>query len=72
MTGGMGGGGSSNPILFTDFLYYNLGLPKNTEYPLNQQPSNVIDLGLGGVLNITAENGKFKMPYLRNIALTPS
>ncbi len=66
---GMGmGGSSSEPILFTDFRYHNLGLPKNTEYPLEQQP---IDRGLGGELGIAAENGKFKTPHLRNIALTP-
>ena len=74
LSGGMMGGmmgGSSDPILFTDFRYHNLGLPKNTEYPLSQLPPNTIDLGLGGVLGVTAENGKFKTPHLRNIALTP-
>ncbi len=70
--GRMGGGNtdSSTPVLFTDFKYYNLGLPKNNEYPLNLQP-NSIDLGLGGVLNVASENGKFKTPHLRNIANTP-
>ena len=73
MMGGMGGGmgGSSGPILFTDFRYHNLGLPKNTEYPLDQQPANTVDLGLGGILGVASENGKFKTPHLRNIALTP-
>ncbi|MCF6364008.1 MAG: cytochrome-c peroxidase [Gammaproteobacteria bacterium] len=69
--GGMGGGGSSDLVLFTDFRYYNLGLPKNTEYPLDQQPANTVDLGLGGVLGLASENGKFKTPHLRNIAMTP-
>lgn len=67
--GGMGGGGAGGPILFTDFLYHNLGLPKNTEFPFSQNPGD-IDLGLGGVLNIAGENGKFKTSHLRNIALT--
>lgn len=69
MDGGMrmGGGGSTRPILFTDFRYHNLGLPKNTEFPLT---SNPVDLGLGGILNISTENGKFKTAHLRNIALT--
>ena len=68
--GQMGNGNtSSEPVLFTDFKYHNLGLPKNTEYPLNLQPNNV-DLGLGGVLNVASENGKFKTSHLRNIALT--
>ena len=31
---------------------------------------NFIDLGLGGQLKIASENGKFKVPSLRNIALT--
>ena len=69
---GMGGmGGMGGPILFTDFRYHNLGLPKNTEYPLNQQPEDMIDLGLGAILGVSSENGKFKTPHLRNIALTP-
>lgn len=66
--GGMMGGGGAR-VLFTDFRYHNLGLPKNTEFPFNQNPDS-IDLGLGGVLNIAGENGKFKTPHLRNIALT--
>jgi len=65
--GMMGMGGPGN-ILFTDFRYYNLGLPKNTEFPLTANP---VDLGLGGRLGVAAENGKFKNPHLRNIALTP-
>lgn len=68
MGGGMGGGGAAT-VLFTDFRYHNLGLPKNTEFPFNQNPDS-IDLGLGGVLGIAGENGKFKTPHLRNIALT--
>ncbi len=60
---------TSSPVLFTDFKYYNLGLPKNTEYPFNLQDSPA-DLGLGGILNIDSENGKFKTSHLRNIAKT--
>jgi len=91
----------SAPILFTDFQYYNLGLPRNTEFPFkdlsssggscviiifpgssgdsdNCPPSSgfnnsalrKIDLGLGGVLNIASENGRFKVPTLRNVELT--
>jgi len=67
--GGMGGGGG--PVLFTDFRYHNLGLPRNQEYPFTLFDPEVVDLGLGGVLNIAGENGKFKTPHLRNIALTP-
>lgn len=68
MGGGMGGGGDA-PELFTDFRYHNLGLPKNTEFPFSQNP-DAIDIGLGGVLGIVGENGKFKTAHLRNIALT--
>lgn len=55
------------PPLFTDFTFDNLGVPKNTEYPLEPNPT---DLGLGGFVNDPAENGKFKVMTLRNIALT--
>ncbi len=71
MMGGMRGSGSSDPVLFTDFRYHNLGLPKNTEFPFDLQPEGTIDLGLGAILNVTSENGKFKTSHLRNIAMTP-
>ncbi len=64
------GGNNSGPVLFTDFRYHNLGLPKNTEYPYDQFEEKT-DLGLGGFLNDASQNGKFKTPHLRNIALTP-
>jgi cytochrome c peroxidase len=70
MGGGMGGAATAAPVLFTDFRYHNLGLPKNTEFPFNMQPPGQVDLGLGGVLGIASENGKFKTEHLRNIALT--
>ena len=63
--------------LFTDFTYDNLGVPKNPENPyyylpksLNPDGAKFVDLGLGGVVNKPEENGKFKVPTLRNIALT--
>jgi len=59
------------PILFTDFDFHNLGLPQNTEYPFNLQDPIPIDLGLGGITLDSRDNGKFKTPHLRNIALTP-
>jgi len=65
------------PPLFTDYTYDNLGVPKNPENPFynldktyNPLGKDYIDLGLGGVLKKTAENGKFKVPGLRNVALT--
>ncbi len=55
----------SGKVLFTDFTFDNLGVPKN---PLIS--AKEVDLGLGKILNSTAENGKFKVPTLRNVALT--
>lgn len=52
--------------LFTDFTYDNLGIPVN---PL--LAGNPTDYGLGGFLGDTAENGKFKVSTLRNLAMTP-
>lgn len=57
--------GASYP-LFTDFTYDNLGIPVN---PL--LAGNPTDYGLGGFLGDPAENGKFKVPTLRNIEMTP-
>jgi cytochrome c peroxidase len=51
--------------LFTDYGYANIGLPVN---PL--LAGNPIDLGLGGFLNSASQNGKFKIPTLRNVART--
>jgi len=66
------------PALFTDFTYDNLGAPRNPDNPFlglgpeyNPDGANFIDLGLGGALGETAENGKFKVPTLRNVAATP-
>jgi len=66
------------PPLFTDFTYDNLGTPANPENPFyllakeyNPDGLNFVDLGLGKTLNDSAENGKFKVPTLRNIAITP-
>ena len=70
-------GEDGRPPLFTDFTYDNLGVPKNPENPFYYLPKefnpagvDFVDLGLGGVLNKPEENGKFKVPSLRNIAIT--
>jgi cytochrome c peroxidase len=56
------------PPVFTDFTFDNLGVPKNTEYPLD--PDAPADLGLGPIVDNLEENGKFKVMSLRNIGLT--
>ena len=45
-------------VLFTDFTYDNIGVPKNPANPLykipaafNPKASNTLDYGLGGILN---------------------
>jgi cytochrome c peroxidase len=65
------------PPLFTDFTYDNLGVPRNPDNPfyalpaeLNPDGAGFVDRGLGGVLKNSLENGKFKVPTLRNLALT--
>jgi cytochrome c peroxidase len=61
----------TTPPLFTDFSYDNLGVPQNMEYPYYlMNPSPYPDKGLGAIVNDTAQNGKFKVMTLRNIALT--
>ncbi|MEG1934814.1 MAG: c-type cytochrome [Rikenellaceae bacterium] len=63
-------------ILFTDYSYDNRGIPKNPHSTYYHQPqfnpdtTNWIDLGLGVTVKNTEENGKFRVPTLRNIELT--
>lgn len=65
------------PALFTNFTYENLGVPKNPTLPFYDMPAeynpdgkNFVDRGLGPIINKPSENGKFKVPTLRNIART--
>lgn len=65
--------------LFTDYTYDTLGVPRNTELPLNKDPK-FYDLGLckqPGIeaylpASIPLESlcGAFKVPTLRNVAVT--
>ena len=62
--------GGAHP-LFTNYKYVNAGVPKNQA--LEDDPNCAYqypDLGLGGFLVDPAQNGKFKIPTLRNVALT--
>lgn len=63
--------------LFSDYTYDNLGVPRNPENPFYLLPPEVnpdgmkfVDLGLGSVVKNPAENGKFRVPTLRNVAVT--
>jgi len=67
----------SQPLL-TDFTYDNLGTPRNPENPFYSLPPEFnpdgfafVDLGLGKTVNDPAQNGKFRVPTLRNVAVTP-
>ena len=64
--------------LFTDFTYDNVGVPKNPENPFYSLPPDLnpdgfafVDLGLGKTLNDPKQNGKFRVPTLRNVEVTP-
>jgi len=66
-----------SPPLFTDFTYDNLGTPPNPENPFYTLPMELnpdgfafVDLGLGKTVNDPAQNGKFRVPTLRNVAVT--
>lgn len=63
--------------LFTDHTYDNLGIPSNPDNPFFSVPApynscgrDTFDLGLGAFVKDSAEYGKFRVPTLRNIALT--
>jgi cytochrome c peroxidase len=63
--------------LFTDFTYDNLGVPRNPDNPFYAQDQRFnpdgrafVDKGLGGAVKQAGEDGKFKVPTLRNIART--
>ncbi len=70
-------GPNGEPPLFTDFTYDNLGVPRHPGNPFYRQarahnPDGMafVDRGLGGFVKKAEEDGKFKVPTLRNIALT--
>ncbi|MDH5180353.1 MAG: c-type cytochrome [Gammaproteobacteria bacterium] len=59
----------SGKVLLTDHRYFNIGVPKNPNNPANVANPSFIDKGLGARKG-ASENGKFKTPTLRNVALT--
>jgi len=67
----------SGKILFTDFTYDNIGVPKNPNNPFytlpcqyNPNGGNAEDLGLRVTVNNPNHNGKLKVPTLRNVGVT--
>ena len=67
----------SGKVLFSNYGYYNLGIPRNGNNPyyttfasINAQGSQAIDLGLGSVVNDVQQYGKFRVPTLRNVQYT--
>ena len=68
----------ARPPLFTTYRFYNLGVPRNPANPFYEMPTSInpegagfADKGLGGILGLASEEGKFKVPSLRNVAGTP-
>ena len=70
-----GRGADGSAPLFTDFSYDNLGVPRNADIPANSN-AGYYDLGLCGPDRTDLKTahpdvcGQFKVPTLRNIALT--
>jgi cytochrome c peroxidase len=68
-------GKDGTPPLFTDFTYDNIGVPRNAAIPANRD-ERYFDLGLCGPFREDLSRhkepcGAFKVPTLRNVAVTP-
>ena len=72
-------GEGDRPPLFTNFAFFNIGVPKNLENPVYKNNQDFIDGGLGARLKDSAElqaraeeeMGKHKTPTLRNVDKRP-
>ena len=62
------GSAGAKQEVFTGFEYHNLGVPEHTS--LREVSGGERDLGLGAIRDERAEDGKFKTPTLRNVAIT--
>lgn len=58
------------PEVFSDFLYHNIGTPRNTTLLNNFGDEAFVDMGLGAITGDADNNGQFRTPTLRNVALT--
>ncbi len=70
-------GADGSPPLFTDFSYANLGIPRwnNSAFlhlapDLNPDGERFVDRGLGKTTGDPRQDGKFRVPTLRNVART--
>lgn len=70
-------GPNGEPPLFTDFTYDNIGLPKNLASAFFSMPPAInpagagfIDVGLMATTHRPEDKGRFKVPSLRNIAIS--
>jgi cytochrome c peroxidase len=70
-------GPDGSPPMFTDWSYGNLGIPKygNNKFliqpaPFNPDGEHYIDHGLMITVGDPAQDGKFRVPTLRNVAVT--
>ena len=68
---------ASGKVLFTDFSYDNLGVPRNPQNPYyfmpptrNPHGEEFIDEGLARTLHTAETRGQFKVPSLRNVAVS--
>jgi cytochrome c peroxidase len=64
---------SSRRETFTSYRYFNIGIPANQAVrKVNGQPAGHIDRGLrdNPAVNDDAQSGKFRVPSLRNVAVT--
>ncbi len=65
--------GGAPKEVFTSFKYYNIGTPPNRNVrALNGSKAGFVDLGLAAnpAVSGAAHDGKFKVPGLRNVAIT--
>jgi cytochrome c peroxidase len=70
-------GPHGEPPLFTDFSYDNIGLPKNPRNRFYTDPSSInpdggafVDIGLMGTTHRPEDKGRFRVPSLRNLAIS--
>lgn len=69
-----GNDGTYETSTFTSHKYFNIGVPENTEArKMNGGKPGYVDIGLAANPDVhgdPAERGKFKVPSLRNVAVT--